>query len=124
MRFGNLVQGWRSRPHETKRSPDEKILLVEFTTHPGKRSDLSTLLLSGLPVMEKEEPGTLSMLVIEDAQDENVLYVFERFKDQQALEDHQNAAPAAKVKQSAKKLATSVDLGLFKEVMGFLSKEE
>jgi quinol monooxygenase YgiN len=64
------------------------------------------------------------MLVIEDAQVDNVPYSFEKFKDQRAFEEHQNAAPAAKVKQSAQKLATSIDLGLFKEAMGFLSKEE
>jgi quinol monooxygenase YgiN len=124
MRFGHVLGGWSTRPHETKRSPDDKILIVKFTTHQGKRADLSKFLLSRLPAMEKEEQGTLSVLFIEDAQNENVLYTFERFKSPDGFKEHQRLAKAANVKEKADELTSSVDFGMFKEVMGFLTKDE
>ena len=39
---------------------------------------------------EKDEPGCLRFNVLQDAQDENVYYFYEVYKDQAALEAHRN----------------------------------
>lgn len=124
MTSGALVGGWIVRPNESKRTSDQTIYFTKFTAVPGKRAELVNILLGSLPDLEKDEPGTLSMLIIEDVNDENALYIFDRFADKKALENHANGNAAAKVLPLTVSLVQSSEGGPFKEVMGFLSKDE
>jgi quinol monooxygenase YgiN len=81
-------------------------------------------LLDGLTEIEKNEPGTLSILLIEDENDENVVYVMERFGDQKGLEGHMNGEAGKKALPVVKELMESREGGFFKEVAGFVSKDE
>jgi quinol monooxygenase YgiN len=74
--------------------------------------------------IDTHEPGCLSILLIEDDQDADVTYVMERFKDQAALEAHMNGPGAAKVGPILKELVAGRVGGKFREVAGFVSKDE
>jgi quinol monooxygenase YgiN len=78
-------------------------------------------MVGALPYMKKEEPGTLSFCVIEDLNNENVAYVFERFADKEAMESHRKGA---KVMANARPYVDRFEDEFFNEVQGFLSKDE
>jgi quinol monooxygenase YgiN len=119
-----MLGGWLTRPNESKRTCDQIILFAKYTLHPGKRATFQKALLDGLPAIDKEEPGTLSILLIEDDSNENVTYVLERFKDQAAFEAHMHGSGAAKVMPIVEDCMKTREGGVFKEVAGFLSKDE
>jgi quinol monooxygenase YgiN len=122
--FGYVVGGWLTRPGESKRTKDQIILFAKYTTHPGKRSEFTKVLYDGMGDIDTHEPGTLSILLIEDDQDADITYVMERFKDQAAIEAHMNGPGAAKVGPLLKGLVTGRVGGKFREVAGFVSKDE
>jgi quinol monooxygenase YgiN len=122
--FGYVVGGWLTRPGESKRTKDQIILFAKYTTHPGKRSEFTKVLYDGIDDIDTHEPGTLSILLIEDDQDADVTYVMERFKDQAAIEAHMNGPGAAKVGPLLKELVAGRVGGKFREVAGFVSKDE
>lgn len=119
-----MLGGWLTRPNESKRTPDQIILFAKYTIQSGKRSEFSKVLLDGLSTIKTDEPGTLSILLIEDDSDADVVYVMERFKDQSAFDEHMNGEGAKKVGPVIKELMKSRDGGVFKAVAGFLSKDE
>jgi quinol monooxygenase YgiN len=81
-------------------------------------------LIEGLKVIDKEEPGTLSIMLIADEKNEDVTYVMERFKDQAAMEAHMNGSGGASVGPVIKECVKERDGGVFKAVAGFVSKDE
>lgn len=81
------------------------------------------MLLDGLVDIEKNEPGTLSILLAEDGSNEDVTFVLERFQDQAALEAHMNGPGAAKVGPLVKEYVVDREGGLFKYVSGFIGKD-
>jgi quinol monooxygenase YgiN len=99
-------------------------LFAKYTLLPGKRAGFNKALSEGLKDVDTHEPGTLTILLIEDDTDENVSFVMERFADQAALEAHMNGPGAAKVGPLVKEAVKSREGGMFKEVTGFLSKDE
>jgi quinol monooxygenase YgiN len=125
MGFGNLLGGWLTRPGETKpRSKDQIILFAKYTTLPGKRAPFNKVLYDGMAGIDKNEPGCLTILLIEDDQDEDVTFVMERFENEAALDAHMNGPAAAKVGPLVKEFVKSREGGKFKELTGFLSKDE
>ena len=106
MRFGDLVRGWCSRPRKRKVLQMKRFFLSIYHLS-WKRSNLRTLFF-GFTGDEKRGTGRRDGCY-RGPQDDNVglKYTCKRFKDQQASEQHQNTAPATKVKQSAQKLAAS-----------------
>jgi quinol monooxygenase YgiN len=124
MGFGSLLGGWLNRPGESKRTSDQIILFAKYTLNPGKRNEFQDVLLSGLPSMEKDEPGTLSVMLIEDDTDGDVTYVMERFNGKSGMEAHGKGAAAAKAMPIVGPLVKSREGGVFKEIAGFLSKDE
>jgi len=77
-----------------------------------------------MKTIDKAEPGTLSILLIEDEQQEDVCYVMERFRDQEAMDAHMNGEAGKAVGPVMKEMVLSREGGVFKEVAGFLSKDE
>jgi quinol monooxygenase YgiN len=124
MGLGYMQGGWLTRPNEPKRTKDQIILFAKYTLKPGKRDVFQKALCDGMPKMEKGEPKTLSVFVIEDDTDPNVTYVMERFADKSGLEEHGKGAAAASVMPIIKDLIESREGGVFKEIAGFLSKDE
>ena len=62
-------------------------VVAKLTTQDGKRADL----IAGMaPMMEhvESEEGTLKYLLLEDAGDENVIWLYEEYADQAAFEAH------------------------------------
>jgi quinol monooxygenase YgiN len=88
----------------------------------GKRGELCDLLTNGLKKIKTDEPGTLSIILVEDEKQPDVCYVMERFKDQEAVEAHMKGS--ADVRD---KFAEYIQdrQGIFaKEVAGFVSKDD
>jgi len=123
--FGYVLGGWRTRQGEGKRTPENEIILfAKYTLHPGKRAKFQEVLLEGLATIDKEEPGTLSILLIEDDSKDDVTFVMERFKDQSAMDAHMNGSGSSKVGPVMKECVKSRDGGVFKYLTGFISKDE
>jgi quinol monooxygenase YgiN len=119
-----MLGGWLTRSNETKRTKDQIILFAKYTLQPGARTEFNKVLLDGLSTIDKEEPGTYSILLIEDDTHDDITYVMERFVNQAAFDAHMNGDGAKKVGPIVQKLMKSRDGGVFKEVAGFLSKDE
>ena len=66
----------------------------------------------------------MSILLIEDGNDPNVSFVLERFADKKGLEGHMNGEAGKKALPVVKELMESREGGFFREVAGFLSKDE
>ena len=123
--FGYVLGGWRTRAGEGKRNPEnEVILFAKYTLNPGKRAEFQQVLLEGLTTIDKEEPGTLSILLIEDDSKDDVTFVMERFKDEAAHHAHMNGSGSAKVGPVMKSCFKSREGGVFKYLSGFISKDE
>jgi quinol monooxygenase YgiN len=99
-------------------------LFAKYTLKPGKRTEFNNVLLNGLTIIDKEEQGTLSIVLIADETDENVTFVMERFDGQAGLEGHMNGTAAKEVHEKLGDWVESREGGFFKEVAGFLSKDE
>jgi hypothetical protein len=70
--FGYVLGGWHTRAGEGRRKPENEVLVfAKYTLLPGKRAEFQEVLLDGLKTVDKEEPGTLSILLIED--DSNIV---------------------------------------------------
>ena len=65
-------------------------IVAKLTTRDGKRADL----IAGMaPMMEhvESEPGTLQYVLMEDAGDENVVWLYESYADQAAFDAHSSS---------------------------------
>lgn len=62
-------------------------VIAKITAQEGKRADLAAGLQGALDAAE-HEPGTLSYILLEDATDANVLWMYEMYEDQAALDAH------------------------------------
>jgi quinol monooxygenase YgiN len=122
--FGNMLGGWLTRPGESKRTSDQIILYAKYTIQSGKRDEFSKVLVDGMSTIKTAEPGTLSILLIEDVSDPDVVYVMERFENQAAMDAHMNGDAGKAVGPTIKALMKNREGGVFKEVAGFLSKDE
>lgn len=78
----------------------------------------------GMADIDQHEPGTLSILLIEDDSGENVTFATERFAENAAFEAYMHGPRAAKVGPLFKYSIKSREGGVFKEIAGFLSKDE
>jgi quinol monooxygenase YgiN len=62
-------------------------VIAKITAQPGKRADI----VSGMgPMMDhvESEPGTLKYILTEDSADADVLWMYEEYSDQAALDSH------------------------------------
>ncbi|KAJ6588411.1 hypothetical protein B0H19DRAFT_1248074 [Mycena capillaripes] len=62
-------------------------IIVHFCTQPGKEADMSSLLIEASQTYSKDE-GTLSWLVMQDAQDPTAWSIVERYKDESSFQMH------------------------------------
>jgi quinol monooxygenase YgiN len=62
-------------------------VVAKITAAPGKRPDLVKALMSAQQFVEGE-PGTLHYILNEDLTDENVLWMWEMYTDQDSLNAH------------------------------------
>ena len=114
-----------TRASEAKRTSDQIISFTKYTIQAGKRNEFNQLLLASLPDIEADEPGTYSILVIEDEKNEDVTYVTKRFANQAAADANTVGSAEAKVRPAIQNLVKSEEGGVFKEFGGgFLSKDE
>jgi len=111
-----------TRPNEGPRTKDQIILFSKMTVNAGQRKEFSKHLLDGMEKIKTDEPGTLSIVLIEDEANPDVLYVMERFKDQAAVEEHMNAS--AKVRDLFAGYIKQREGGFMREVTGFVSKDD
>ena len=44
--------------------------------------------MDNFPIVDKEEPGTLSILLLEREETEDVIFVVERFRDEEEIQRH------------------------------------
>jgi len=111
-----------TRPNEPPRTADQIILFSKMTAKPGQRADLCKLLTGGLKKIETDEPGTLSIVLVEDENKPDVCYVMERFKDQEAVDAHMKGSAAVR-DQFASYIQERESI-FAKAVAGFVSKHE
>jgi len=122
--IGRLVCGWATRRNEHKRSSEQKIVFTKFILNPHARPLFSKVLCDGIKELETAEAKCLSALFMEDSNDENISYLFLRFSEQRALETHEDGNFSRKLKEQVDGFLASKERGVYKEIIGFLSKEE
>lgn len=62
-------------------------VVAKITAQPGKRADVVAGMATMMDHVESEE-GTLKYILLEDATDADVLWMYEEYRDQAALEAH------------------------------------
>ncbi len=62
-------------------------VIAKITAQDGTRADLAAALQGALDAAENE-PGTIAYVLLEDAVDANVLWMYEVYTDQAALDSH------------------------------------
>ncbi|MEX2627194.1 MAG: putative quinol monooxygenase [Ilumatobacteraceae bacterium] len=70
--------------------PTEIVVLAKVTCQPGKRDEAITALGPMLDHVEGEE-GTLRYVLLKDASDTDVLWVYEVYRDQAAFDAHSSS---------------------------------
>jgi len=118
--YGRVLAGWLTRDQELPRTSRQKIEFTELSLIAGKRGDASYILSEAVIDAKDKEPNTLSLLLVEDSLQENILHIFARFTDQAAADAHKNAGFIESVSSSLQ----SSKVGMYQEVVGFLSKTE
>jgi quinol monooxygenase YgiN len=68
-------------------------------------------------VIDKEEPGTLTILLIESEGNENVMYTMERFRDDEAIQTHGRGSGIPKIMPFFQDVVILRDGGVCKEVI-------
>lgn len=74
-------------------------IIAKLTTQPGKRDDLVAAFKDYLPNVEAEE-GTLVYAISTDSGDENVVWVYELYPDQDAVAAHSGSEAFAEFGKS------------------------
>jgi quinol monooxygenase YgiN len=62
-------------------------VIAKITTQPGKRADVVAGMASMMDHVETE-PGTLKYILTEDQSQDDVLWMYEEYSDQAALDSH------------------------------------
>ena len=65
-------------------------VIAKITTQPGKRADVVAGMASMLAHVESE-PGTIVYTLLEDQADADVMWVYEEYADQAALDAHSSS---------------------------------
>jgi quinol monooxygenase YgiN len=79
--------------------PGRQALLVRLTSHPGNRAALLDLLNSYADGLA-EEPGTEVFIVSVDPEDENLVWLYEIFRDEDAAVSHRSSSGFARLMQA------------------------
>lgn len=83
--------------------PGRQALLVRLTSHPGSRAALLDLLNSYADGLA-EEPGTEVFIVSVDPEDENLVWLYEIFRDEDAALSHRASTGFARLMQAMPEL--------------------
>ena len=73
--------------------------------------------MDNFPIIDREEEGTLTILLVESEQDENVLYVMERFRDDEAIQKHGRGSGIPVIMPVFQGIVILRDGGVCKEVL-------
>ena len=77
-----------------------------------------------LPYVESSEPETLSFIVLKATDEEDVVYVWERYTSESALKDiHWKSEGYAKMRAKTGPIVRTRTIYGYYEVAGFLTKE-
>jgi quinol monooxygenase YgiN len=66
-------------------------VIAKITAQPGKRADVVAGMTSILLAHVESEPGTLVYTLLEDQADADVMWVYEEYADQAALDAHSSS---------------------------------
>lgn len=76
-------------------------VIAKLTANDGQRDELVAALQPMLEHVEANEPDTLAYVLMEDVKDPNLLWLYEKYPDQAALNAHSSS-------HAMKELATAV----------------
>jgi quinol monooxygenase YgiN len=120
------VAGFLTRPNAPNHgnAPDAFIWAGKFRTQPGKADEVIDALKENLPYIESSEPETISFVVLKGVDEEDAVYVWERYSTENALRDvHFKSAGYAKLRERTGSLMKTRNINGYKELTGFLTKE-
>jgi quinol monooxygenase YgiN len=120
------VAGFLVRPDAPNHGnyPGAYIWTGKFVTYPGKADEAIAALKENLPYVESSEPETISFLVLKGIDEEDVVYVWERYTSESALRDIHHQSPGyLKLREKTGKLYKSRSINGYYEVAGFLTRE-
>ena len=95
----------------------------KFKTQPGKANDVVEALEENLPY-KSSEPETTSFLILQGTDEEDVVYVCERYTSEFALRDvHHQSAGYARLREKTGPLIKTRTIDGYHEVAAFLTKQ-
>jgi (4S)-4-hydroxy-5-phosphonooxypentane-2,3-dione isomerase len=77
-------------------------LIVTMKIKPGCMEDFKKLILENAEAARRDEPGNHGFKVVASHEDENTLYFYEEYTDEEAFKAHQNAPHFKKYFEAAK----------------------
>lgn len=126
LELADPVAGFIVRPNAPNHGnyPDAFIWAGKFVTEPGKADEVIEALKENLPYIESSEPETISFLIFKGIDEEDTVYVWERYTSETALRDvHHKSAGYARLREKTGPLMKSRTIHGYKQVAGFLTKE-
>jgi len=120
------VAGFLVRPNAPNHGnyPGAFIWTGKFVTEKGKADEAIEALKENLPYIESSEPETISFLILKGLDEEDVVYVWERYTSESALRDiHHKSAGYLRLREKTTPLYKSRSIDGYTEVAGFLTKE-
>jgi quinol monooxygenase YgiN len=120
------VAGFVVRPNAPNHGnyPGAFIWTGKFKTQPGKADEAVEALMENLPYIESSEPETIGFLVLKGTDEDDVIYVWERYTSESALRDiHHQSAGYSRLREKTGPLMKTRTVDGYHEVTGFLTKE-
>jgi quinol monooxygenase YgiN len=120
------VAGFITRPGAANygKSPGAFIWTGKFVTEPGKADEMIEAIKENLPYVEASEPETISFLLLKGTDDEDTVYVWERYTSESALRDiHHQSAGYLRMREKMGPIMKSRSIDGYYEVAGFLTRE-
>ena len=82
-------------------------LMVEFEVKPERRAEFLSLMLEHASMTLKAEPGCEQFDVLDPQDDSPSVFLYERYRDEDALHEHMNSALLASTRGSYDDMITS-----------------
>lgn len=79
--------------------------VIPFKAKPGRGTEVARLIAAAQPYVERE-PGTTLWMVLQSSADPDMVFLVDRFKDEQSREAHMNGQAAKLIFQTVLALLT------------------
>lgn len=118
------VAGFLDRPKATyKKDGPPFVLIVKLVAYPGKRSELIEAVEKYTIDVERNQPNTISFVILKAIESEDTIYIWERYTTADAWKESRNTDAFTSLIGSLDRLTQERSKTEFDEISGFMTKE-